>query len=173
MYEEVSVPVSAGNTATAEFGVLTAVSLRIWVVRYVALCCAVCVVRTVARALWPLKTSESTHLMTKESCPIRVESSDHCLKVFKNTHVQGRTLTNKVSIVMILGEEQKSEMCLLLFSLPYLKQFISWHLTVNRHCCVYSKLKMQVFLSQNTTLLFNKSATCAGCYHYPTSSWSQ
>jgi hypothetical protein len=35
------------------------------------------------------------------------------------------------------------------------------------------KLKMQVFLSQNTTLLFNKSATCVGCYHYPPLSWSQ
>jgi hypothetical protein len=28
--------------------------------------------------------------------------------------------------------------------------------------CVYSKPKMQVFLSQVTTLLFNKSAACVG-----------
>jgi hypothetical protein len=95
MCEEASVPVSAGNTVTTGFGVLTAVSLKIWVFWYVALCCAVCVVRTVARAPWPLKTSESTHLTTKESCPVRLETSDHCLKVFKNTHVQGKTQTNK------------------------------------------------------------------------------
>lgn len=49
MYEEASVPVSAGNTVTAGFGVLTAVSLKIRVVRYVAPCCAVCIVRAVAR----------------------------------------------------------------------------------------------------------------------------
>jgi hypothetical protein len=33
--------------------------------------------------------------MTTESCPIRLESSAYCLKVFKNSHMQGRTLTNK------------------------------------------------------------------------------
>jgi len=73
---------------------------------------------------------------------------------------------------MPLREEQNSEMCLLSLSVPYLKQFISWHLNVNHHCCVYSKLKTQVFLSQNTTLLSNKSATCVGCYHYAPSGWS-
>lgn len=48
MYVEASVPVSAGNTVTAGFVILTAVSLKFWVIRYVALCCAVCVVCTVA-----------------------------------------------------------------------------------------------------------------------------
>jgi len=55
MYEEASVPVSAGNTVTAGFDILTAVSPKIWVFWYVALCCAVCVVRTIARALWTPK----------------------------------------------------------------------------------------------------------------------
>jgi len=43
MYEEASLPVSAGDTVTAGFGILTAVSLKMWVIWYVALCCAVCV----------------------------------------------------------------------------------------------------------------------------------
>jgi hypothetical protein len=36
-----------------------------------------------------------------------------------------------------------------------------------------NKLKMQVFLSHNTTILFDKSATCCGCYNYPPSRWYQ
>jgi hypothetical protein len=41
------------------------------------------------------KQSENTHPMTTESCPVRLEALALCLRVRKNSHIQGRTLTNK------------------------------------------------------------------------------
>jgi predicted tellurium resistance membrane protein TerC len=82
------------NSVTV-WGVLTAVLLKIWVFWNVTLlCCLVCVVCTFAMALWPLRTSDNAHpTTTVMSHKTRIFRP--CLKVLKNTHVEGRTLKNK------------------------------------------------------------------------------